>query len=323
MQNLRLLLYPFSILYDGITSLRNYAFDKGILKQHEFDIPIIAVGNLSTGGTGKTPMIEYFIKKNKGLRIGVLSRGYGRKTSGYIELDVNDTVEKVGDEPLQIKIKFKDSIVSAVCEKRVDGINLLLENHDLDIILLDDAYQHRHVKANHYVLLTSYGNLYKDDYLLPAGNLRESRSGANRAQTVVVTKCPSSISVEETLEIEKKLDLLPSQELCFSYIAYDDFVYGNNDVVKDLNDFKGMQVTVVTGIANPTPFIEYLKKFITVDHLRYTDHHNFTNEEVELIRSKKIVITTEKDSVRLRNYDLDNVMYLPIQTKFIDKEPTL
>jgi len=322
MQNLRLLLYPFSILYDGITSLRNYAFDKGILEQHEFDIPIIAVGNLSTGGTGKTPMIEYLIGRNKGFKIGVLSRGYGRKTSGYIELDVNDTVEKVGDEPLQIKLKFKGLIVSAVCEKRVDGIDNLLKNHDLDLILLDDAYQHRHVKASHYVLLTSYGKLYKDDYLLPAGNLRESRSGANRAQTVVVTKCPLSISVEETLEIEKKLDLLPFQNLYFSYIAYDDFIYGN-DVIKNLNDFKGLEVTVVTGIANPAPFIEYLKKFITVDHLKYNDHHNFTNEEVEVIRSKEIVITTEKDYARLRNFELGNVMYLPIQTKFIGKEPSL
>ncbi|WP_405377038.1 tetraacyldisaccharide 4'-kinase [Nonlabens sp. Asnod3-A02] len=322
MQNLRLLLYPFSIVYDGITSLRNYAFNKGIIEQHEFYIPIIAVGNLSTGGTGKTPMIEYFIKKNKDLKLGVLSRGYGRRTSGYIEINLNDTVEKVGDEPLQIKLKFKNLIVSAVCEKRVDGINNLLKNHDLDLILLDDAYQHRHVKASHYVLLTSYGNLYKDDYLLPAGNLRESRSGAKRAQTVVVTKCPSSISVEETLKIKQKLQLLPSQQLCFSYIAYDDFVYGANDS-KNLSDFKGLEVSVVTGIANPIPFIEYLKKFITVDHLKYTDHHNFTNEEVELIRSKKIVITTEKDYVRLRNYDLSNVMYLPIQTKFIGKEPSL
>ncbi|MEO9953392.1 tetraacyldisaccharide 4'-kinase [Nonlabens sp.] len=322
MQNLRLLLYPFSILYDGITSLRNYAFDKGVLEQREFDMPIIAVGNLSTGGTGKTPVIEYFIKKNQGLKIGVLSRGYGRKTSGYIELDVNDTVEKVGDEPLQIKLKFKGLIVSAVCEKRVDGIDNLLKNHDLDLILLDDAYQHRHVKASHYVLLTSYGKLYKDDYLLPAGNLRESRSGANRAQTIVVTKCPLSISVEETLEIEKKLDLLPFQNLYFSYIAYDDFIYGN-DVIKNLNDFKGLEVTVVTGIANPAPFIEYLKKFITVDHLKYNDHHNFTNEEVEVIRSKEIVITTEKDYARLRNFELGNVMYLPIQTKFIGKEPSL
>ncbi|WP_298951214.1 tetraacyldisaccharide 4'-kinase [uncultured Nonlabens sp.] len=322
MQNLRLLLYPFSILYNGVTSLRNYAFDKGVLEQHEFEIPIIAVGNLSTGGTGKTPMIEYFIKKNKGLKIGVLSRGYGRKTSGYIEIDLNDTVHKVGDEPLQIKLKFKDLIVSAVCEKRVDGIHNLLNNHDLDLILLDDAYQHRHVKASHYVLLTSYGNLYKDDYLLPAGNLRESRSGANRAQTVVVTKCPASISVDEALIIKQKLQLLPSQQLCFSYIAYDDFVYGAT-ARKNLNDFKGREVTVVTGIANPVPFIKYLKKFITVDHLKYTDHHNFTNEEVEVIRSKEIVITTEKDYVRLKNLDLPNVMYLPIQTKFIGEEPSL
>ena len=322
MQELRLLLYPFSILYDGITSLRNYAFDKNILEHKEFNIPIIAVGNLSTGGTGKTPMIEYLIKSHAGLKIGVLSRGYGRKTSGFIEISENDTVEKVGDEPLQIKVKFKDLIISAVCEKRVDGINLLLENHDLDIILLDDAYQHRHVKASHYVLLTSYGDLYKNDYLLPAGNLRESSRGARRAKTIIVTKCPASITAIEMQEISKKLDVLPYQSLYFSYIAYDDYVYGVNGK-QSLVDFKNKEITVVTGIANPVPFLEHLKQFVSIEHLKYSDHHNFTKEEIEQIKNKELVITTEKDYVRLKKHELKNVLFLPIKTEFIGKEPSL
>ena len=209
MQDLRLILYPFSILYDGITSLRNWAFDTGILDQKEFDIPIIVVGNLSTGGTGKTPMIEYLIDHLVGKRIGVLSRGYGRKTNGYIEVSMGDLAYKVGDEPLQIKRKFQDLIVSAVCERRVEGIEHLLKDHNLDVILLDDAYQHRQVKASHYILLTSYDQLYVNDYLLPSGNLRESRKGARRAKTIVVTKCPSSITKVERHNIKTRLNLLP------------------------------------------------------------------------------------------------------------------
>jgi tetraacyldisaccharide 4'-kinase len=322
MQELRLLLYPFSVLYDGITSLRNYAFDRGILEQKEYGIPIIAVGNLSTGGTGKTPMIEFLIRHFTGKKIGVLSRGYGRTTSGYIELSENDSPERVGDEPLQVKRKFKDSIVSAVCEKRVDGIERLLKEHHLEVILLDDAFQHRYVKASHYVLLTSYDMLYVDDYVLPAGNLRESRKGARRAQTIIITKCPASISNIEMNEVKAQLKLQPGQQIYFSYIAYAGALQGMDHKIP-LDELKGKEVTVVTGIAKPKPFLKYLKGFIKIEHLHYSDHHNFTLEEVETIRNKKIVITTEKDFMRLKKYQLRNLYYLPIQTEFVGKEPVL
>jgi tetraacyldisaccharide 4'-kinase len=322
MQELRLLLYPFSVLYDGITSLRNYAFDKGILEQKEYDIPIIAVGNLSTGGTGKTPMIEFLIRYFTGKKIGVLSRGYGRTSSGYIELSENDLPERVGDEPLQIKRKFKDSIVSAVCEKRVDGIERLLKEHQLEVILLDDAFQHRYVKASHYVLLTSYDLLYVDDYVLPAGNLRESRRGAGRAQTIIVTKCPAGISTIEMNEVKIKLKLLPGQQVYFSYIGYSKVLQGVDHKIH-LDELKGKEVAVVTGIAKPKPFLKHLNNFIKIEHLHYADHHHFTLEEVETIRNKKIVITTEKDFMRLKKYQLKNLYYLPIQTAFVGEEPAL
>lgn len=322
MQELRLLLFPFSILYDGVTSLRNWAFNKGILDQIEFDVPIIAVGNLSTGGTGKTPMIEYLINSYKGQRIAVLSRGYGRKTSGYFELSVDDRPEKVGDEPLQIKRKFEDLIVSAVCEKRVDGIKRLLKDHSLDVILLDDAFQHRHVKASHYILLTSYDKLYINDYLLPAGNLRESRSGADRAQSIIVTKCPEYISTILRDTIRQQLNLKSSQRLYFSYIGYGDTLYGINENI-ELVHLKGKTVTVVTGIANPKPFIHFLEDHLNVEHLEFKDHHNFSKVEIDEIKKKNVVITTEKDFVRLRKYDLSNVFYLPIKTRFIGDEPDL
>jgi tetraacyldisaccharide 4'-kinase len=319
MQELRLLLYPFSILYDGVTSLRNWAFDKGILDQKEFDVPIIAVGNLSTGGTGKTPMIEYLIDSYKGQRIAVLSRGYGRKTSGYIELSIDDTPEKVGDEPLQIKRKFQDLIVSAVCEKRVDGIQRLLKDHSLDVILLDDAFQHRHVKASHYILLTSYDRLYVNDILLPAGNLRESRSGADRAQSIIVTKCPEHISTAERNTIKQRLNLESNQKLYFSFIGYSNILYGINENI-ELIALKGKKVTVVTGIANPKPFIHFLQDQLNVEHLEFKDHHSFSEVEIREIKNKNLIITTEKDFVRLRKYDLSNVFYLPIKIRFIGDE---
>jgi tetraacyldisaccharide 4'-kinase len=322
MQELRLILYPFSILYDGITSLRNWAFDTGILDQKEFDIPIIVVGNLSAGGTGKTPMIEYLIDHLAGKRIGVLSRGYGRKTTGYIEVSKEDLPERVGDEPLQIKRKFQDLIVSAVCEKRVEGIERLLKDHNLDIILLDDAYQHRHLKASHYILLTSYDQLYVNDYLLPAGNLRESRKGAHRAKTIVVTKCPSSISEDERNNIKMQLNLLPKQKLYFSFIGYEETLHGIDSKI-DLNELKGKQVTVVTGIANPKPYLEYLEGILEIIHIKYKDHHAFTTDEIEMIRNKKLVITTEKDFMRLKEHHLSNVFYLPIKTIFLDNDLVL
>jgi len=322
MQLLRNLLFPFSILYDGVTKIRNWTFDKGILSQKQFDVPVIAVGNLSTGGTGKTPMIEWLIEYYKGKKIAVLSRGYGRKTTGFIELSNFHIADEVGDEPLQIKLKYGNLITSAVCEKRVDGIEKLLEKHELDIILLDDAYQHRHVKASHYILLTSYDKPYYIDYLLPTGNLRESRKGASRAQTIIITKCPADISLEERKVIIEQINPLSHQQVCFSTIDYDVMIKNNNKQFL-LSDLSFQKITVVTGIAKPAPFINFLKERFIVEHLEYGDHHRFRESEIEIIKQQEIVITTEKDYTRLAQLELSNVYFIGMKTKFIGDMPKL
>jgi tetraacyldisaccharide 4'-kinase len=319
MQGLRILLYPFSIIYDGVTSLRNYSFDQGWLTSTQFDIPIIAVGNLSTGGTGKTPMIEFLIRQNTGKRIAVLSRGYGRKTKGYLEVKTTSKVSEVGDEPLQFKIKFENSIVVAVCEKRVDGIQRLMKDHNLDLILLDDAYQHRYVKASHYILLTSYEQPYYEDLLLPAGDLRESRSGASRADSIVVTKCPAVLSEEEMKSIRLKMQPDLHQQVYFSAISYSNEAIGRTGKIL-LSDLKGKEITVITGIAKPSYFVDFLKSQAIVNHLQFSDHHIFTIKDLEQIDLNRLIITTEKDYVRLRSFELNNLYYIPIETTFIGEQ---
>ena len=206
MNLLRKILFPFAILYGLITSFRNFLFDKGILKSYSFDLPIIAVGNLSVGGTGKTPQIEYLIRLlSDNYKVATLSRGYKRKSEGFVLADKNANAEILGDEPFQFYQKFPNVQV-AVDANRKNGIEQLLnQNEKPEIILLDDAFQHRKVKAGYYILLTAYNDLYADDYILPTGNLRESRSGAKRANIVIVTKCPANLSLDKQNTIKKKL----------------------------------------------------------------------------------------------------------------------
>ena len=206
MNLLRKLLFPFAILYGFITFLRNYLYDKGFLKSYSFNIPVIAVGNLSVGGTGKTPQIEYLIRLlSPNYKVATLSRGYKRKSEGFVLADANATAEIIGDEPFQYYKKFP-TIKVAVAADRKNGIEQLLNQKEKpEIILLDDAFQHRKVKAGFYILLTSYGDLFSDDFILPTGNLRESRSGAKRADVIIVTKCPKDISDAEQERIRQKL----------------------------------------------------------------------------------------------------------------------
>lgn len=315
MQVLRFLLFPFAVCYDLITRVRNLAFNYGVLPSKYYDIPVIAIGNLSTGGSGKTPMVEYLIRECAGKRVAVLSRGYGRKTKGFIELNADHTTNEVGDEPLQIKLKFPEIIV-AVCEKRADGIDRLLKDHDLDVVLLDDAYQHRYVKASQYILLTDYSKPYFKDYVLPTGNLREARIGANRASHIVVTKCPENIDQETKRNYLKAISPKAHQKVYFSSISYDKTIRGRDTFMK-LQDLPN-EFTVVTGIANPSTFIDFLSNYGTLNHLKFSDHHQFTNADLDIIRNSKLVITTEKDYVRLLPYRLDNCYFLPIRTTFID-----
>lgn len=320
MNLLRKILFPFSILYGFITSIRNFLFDKGILKSYSFDLPIIAVGNLSVGGTGKTPQIEYLIRLlSPKYKIATLSRGYKRKSEGFVLADANANAEILGDEPFQFYQKFPN-IQVAVDSNRKNGIEqLLAKNPKPEVILLDDAYQHRKVKAGFYILLTAYGDIYADDYILPTGNLRESRSGAKRADVIVVTKCPPNLSESEQLSIKNKLKLANNQELYFSCIAYDDCIYSENKKIK-LSEIQVENKFLLAGIAKPEPFFKHLKNPNDVC-LTYPDHHHFSENDIEEIKNKaqkSIIITTEKDYVRLKgSLPSEQLFYLPIQSSFL------
>ena len=329
MRIFRKILYPLSFIYAAIVGIRNIAFDKGILKSYTFDIPIIVVGNLNVGGTGKSPQIEYLIRLlHKKYKVAVLSRGYKRKSKGFQLADEHSTVSGLGDEPMQFYQKFKDILV-AVDANRVNGINLLRKlSMPPEIILLDDAFQHRRVQAGLSILLTSYDDLYADDLVLPGGNLRERRNGAQRADIIIVTKCPSNISKSDQLIITKKLELKKTQMLFFSTIIYGDTLIGYNAELR-INKLNEYEVLLVTGIANSKPFEKFLDGMrVVYNHMKYADHHRFSELDMEKINrkfvsikeNKKIILTTEKDYVRAFSHSNDKVYYLPIESKIIDNE---
>ena len=320
---LRKILFPFAVLYGLITAIRNFLFDKGILKSYAFDLPIIAVGNLSVGGTGKTPQIEYLIRMlSENYDIATLSRGYKRKSDGFLLANSTSTAEVLGDEPFQFYTKFKN-IQVAVDANRKNGIEqLLLQTKKPEVILLDDAYQHRKVKAGFYILLTSFGDLYSDDFMLPTGNLRESRSGAKRANVIIVTKCPYTLSSASQNDIRSKLNLSVNQELYFTFIAYDNFVFGENQKI-NINEIKESSKLLVAGIAKPEPFFDYLQNTNDVC-LSFPDHHHFSENDILDIKKNsinRIIITTEKDYVRLQGrLPADQLFYLPIKSQFLEEE---
>ena len=320
---LRKLLFPFAILYGFITSLRNYLYDKGIFKSYSFDIPVIAVGNLNVGGTGKTPQIEYLIRLlSPKYKVATLSRGYKRKSEGFILANDNETAETIGDEPFQYYKKFP-KIQVAVDNDRKNGIEKLLsQSSKPEIILLDDAFQHRKVKAGFYILLTAYGDLYCDDFTLPTGNLREGRSGDKRANLIIVTKCPTNLSKQQQESIKKKIGSdLP---IFFSCIDYEDKVYNDSESIT-INEVKSRQIILLAGIANPKPFFEFLHAEKN-ETMTFDDHHHFTESEINTIKERaknKIIITTEKDFVRLEAELLKaQLYYLPIKSKLLVNQET-
>ena len=321
---LRYLLLPFSILYGWITSIRNFLFDKGILKSYAFDIPIIAVGNLSVGGTGKTPQIEYLIRLlSDKYKVATLSRGYKRKSEGFILANETSNAEILGDEPFQFYKKFPQ-IKVAVDANRKNGIEQLFSQHNKpEIILLDDAFQHRKVKAGFYILLTSYNDLFSDDFMLPTGNLRESRSGANRANLIIVTKCPPTLSDAEQNAIRNKIGL--DKDIFFTYISYDDKVYSDENELQ-VSDIKDLDKIVIAGIAKPEPFYSFLNVGNNNNTITFSDHHNFSDADIEQIKNKaneNLIITTEKDFVRLNGkLPVEQLFYLPIKTIFINNKAT-
>jgi len=323
-QTLRYILFPFSILYWLITTLRNYFYDVGLFKSTTFKTPVIVVGNLTVGGTGKTPMVEYLVNllKNE-YKLAILSRGYKRETEGFILANENSKVVEIGDEPYQYFNKF-NNIKVAVDTNRKRGISKLLNlPQKPEVVILDDAFQHRKVKAKCNILLTTFKNLYTNDFLLPTGNLRESKTGAKRANIVVVTKCPPKVSIKEQEVIAKKLNLKKHQKLFFSRINYTNIKGASN---LPLNELKNCEVLLVTGIANPNPLLQYLNEMeVSYKHLKYPDHYAFNTADIRKIENEfsklnnknSILLTTEKDYVRIAKR-IKNLHYIAIENKIIN-----
>ena len=325
MKILRLLLFPFSLIYGSITSIRNFLFDIGILKPYSFQVPVIVVGNLSVGGTGKTPQIEYLIRLlSDKYKVATLSRGYKRKSKGFLLATDADNATTLGDEPFQYFKKYKNIDV-AVDADRKNGIEqLLIQSTPPEVILLDDAMQHRRVAAGLTILLTSYDDLFYKDFMLPTGNLREGRMGATRASIIIVTKCPNNLSDDQKKSITNLIlkNTKPKNgkniPVFFSSIAYSDCVY-NNQETKKVSEIISLKKVLIAGIAKPKPFFEYLQQDAD-EVIIFPDHHQFNDSDINKIKKlseNNLIITTEKDYVRLQNSNLvPSLFYLPIQSIF-------
>lgn len=311
---LKYILTPLSWIYGSVTAVRNWMFDNRILPQEEFGVPIVSVGNLTVGGTGKTPHTEYIVGMlAMDYNTAVLSRGYKRKTKGFILANSNSTPDSVGDEPLQIYHKFGSRVKVAVCEDRRRGIRELIKQFpNIELIVLDDAFQHRYVKPKVSVLLVDYSRPVYNDHLLPLGRLRESIHQVNRADMVIVTKCPQDIMPLDFRLVQKNLDLMKFQKLYFSRYTYGGLlpVFPDDEPYQaSLGDFtKNDTVLLLTGIANPRGFVRHFKNYpFKMKVCHFPDHHNFSRDDLESIRTKfdslsgerKIILTTEKDAVRL------------------------
>ncbi|MBR3827765.1 MAG: tetraacyldisaccharide 4'-kinase [Bacteroidales bacterium] len=320
-----ILLLPLTMWYAIGVAVRNLLFDWGLKRSVSPDVPTIGIGNLRVGGTGKTPHTEYLIRLLAGRRVALLSRGYGRATQGFVLADDSSTASQIGDEPLMMARKFPQLTV-AVCEDRVEGVRRLMElSQKPDVVLLDDVYQHRHIRPALNILLTEYGDPYCNDHILPFGNLREGRKGRRRADIVVVTKCPEHLGVDEQQEMRRKLKLDARQQLFFSHISYSEPVAVYDAVMADAVE----EVVLVTGIAHPEPLVKHLSGKYRVHHLRFADHHPFGADDCQRIietynplkNSNAVVFTTEKDAARMRDAEARRhlqslpLFYIPIEVK--------
>ncbi|SHF74952.1 tetraacyldisaccharide 4'-kinase [Pedobacter caeni] len=332
---LRLLLFPFSILYGIVVFVRNKLYDARIFRSVAFDIPVICVGNLVVGGSGKSPVTEYLVRLFPELRIAILSRGYGRKTKGFILADERATAETIGDEPMQFYRKFPQVTV-AVCEDRVKGVGLLEAKHDL--VILDDAYQHRAINPGFRILLFEFEKLLHPQFLLPAGNLREIFSGYKRAQTILITKSPETIQPEQEAKCLGKFDQPWKDQAAFSSLVYQDLVpliSGERRSCSSISEQSS--IFLLTGIANPKPLLSYLKQYTgAIRHHDYPDHYHFKIQDIKnLIQAfesdpseEKIIITTEKDAQRLLDDTFKELLlnlplfYLPVQIEIRAKDKT-
>ncbi|NDK54485.1 tetraacyldisaccharide 4'-kinase [Pontibacter fetidus] len=328
MDKLKLLLWPFAALYGGITSIRNKAYDNRLLSSRKFNLPVIAVGNLTVGGTGKTPHVEYLLRLLHTYKVATLSRGYKRTTKGFVLAAGNATAATIGDEPYQYHTDFPEVSVS-VCEQRVEGVEQLLKlNPPPEIIVLDDAMQHRAIQPSLNLLITDYNRLFYKDHMLPAGLLREPKSGAERADAIIVSKCAATMQASEMQIIIKQIQKYSRHDapIFFTGLRYGQFVAIGTP--KPLSK----HVILLTGIANAKPLKSYLKahQFRIVKHLEYPDHYAYTTQDMQqlqtVLKDEKedaIILTTRKDAVKLMDGTLQNysrslpIFYIPIEVYFL------
>ena len=321
----RLILFPFAVVYDIVTSIRNRLYDQGLKPTASFELPVISVGNLTVGGTGKTPMTEHLIRiLQPTYSVATLSRGYGRDTRGIRIANDQDSARTIGDEPQQFYKKFKGRVIVAVGEERALAIPYIIHEHpDVNVILLDDAFQHRQVRASFQILLTDYNNPFYNDYLLPAGRLRESRNNAGRADVIVVTKCPPEISEEKMMEVEAEIEKYSNKPIFFTTLHYGEPISISPGTIA------GERFVLISGISNHRPLEDYVKNnFTLVKHFVFNDHHNYTTEELATICEyakvhQASVLTTEKDAAKLDSAQFSAFLsripffYLPIEIEFL------
>ncbi|MGZ3958042.1 MAG: tetraacyldisaccharide 4'-kinase [Flavisolibacter sp.] len=329
LKSFRILLLPFAILYGLIVWVRNWLYDRNILRSTSFGLPLICIGNLSVGGTGKSPMVEFLVRHLKNnYRVATLSRGYKRKTKGYALATDETTALEIGDEPMLFHQKFPD-IPVAVGEERLVAIPQLLHDRpETQVVILDDAFQHRAIRPGMNILLTDYGNLFTRDFFLPTGDLRDMRGSYRRAEVIVVTKCKPQLGQEERAELVKEIKPLPHQKIFFTCIDYGSPYHITHQNFIFIDD--QTEVLLITGIANPRPLKQYLEERIqTYYMMHYNDHHIFTIDDwrdiVKRFKSmeskKKIILTTEKDAMRLTKFrsEIDGMPFfvIPIEQKFL------
>ncbi len=330
LKSFRVLLLPFAIVYGLVIMVRNWLFDKNYLKSAEFNFPIICVGNLAVGGTGKSPMVEYLITLlQPHFKIGTLSRGYKRKTKGYVLASSETTALEIGDEPMQFHTKFPE-ITVAVGEERLVAIpHMLQDKPNLQAIILDDAFQHREVKAGFNIVLTEYSNIYSQDFFLPTGDLRDEWKSAKRANVIIVTKCPVDLSQDKKYKIIRSIKPKPHQRLYFTCIEYGTpfhIINSKDQWILTPND----EVLLVCGIANPKPLKEYLLNSVHTYYQKdFGDHHIFSIDDLNDIKKRfddiptkrKILLTTEKDAVRLIKFSSEltdvPIYVLPVKHRFL------
>lgn len=332
LKSFRILLLPFALLFGLVVLIRNWLYDKNILKSTTFGLPLIGVGNLSVGGTGKSPMVEFLVMHLKDrYKVATLSRGYKRKTKGYALANEHTTAIEIGDEPLQFYKKFPD-VPIAIGEERIVAIPQLLHDRpETQVVILDDVFQHRAIEPGLNILLTDYNNLFTRDFYLPTGDLRDSRSSYKRAEIIIVTKCKNDLSVEEKQELVREIDPVKDQKVFFSSIAYGIPYHITHRTFYTIDE--NTEVLLVTGIANPRPLKNFLEERIqTYNMIHYNDHHIFSIDDWKDIKKKfeamdaarKIILTTEKDAMRLLKFanEIDGMPFyvMPIEHKFLFNE---